>query len=131
MDSEKIVQRHLGMVALQAYLRTNGNSLDAISAIEFLDGQLQAFYDYLAAFAVSPDDILVSAGTQAALQSYKGALENGLSELKGKRDRHPELSETDGGAGSGKKSLLDARYEEGIIPTYLFPKMLSAPLFPM
>lgn len=35
IGSEKIVQRHLGMVALQSYLRTKANSLDAISAIEF------------------------------------------------------------------------------------------------
>lgn len=122
VDSEKIVQRHLGMVALQAYLRVIGNSLDAISAMEFLDDRFQAFYTYLAAFEISPNDILVPVGAQAALQSYKSALKNALSDLKGKRDRHPELFETDGGTGSGKKSLLDALYEEGIIPTYSFPK---------
>lgn len=122
VGSEKIVQRHLGMVALQAYLRVTGNSLDAIPAMEFLDDRLQAFQAYLAAFEISPNDILVPAGAQGALQSYKGALENGLSELKEKRDRHPELFETDDGADSGKRSLLDALYEEGIIPTYSFPK---------
>ena len=49
-------------------------------------------------------------------------MKNALSDLKGKRDRHPELFETDGGTGSGKKSLLDALYEGGIIPTYSFLK---------
>lgn len=69
--SKKLVQRHLGMVALQAYLRVGGNSLDAISAMEFLDDRFQAFYAYLAVFEICPNDIRVPAGARAAMQSYK------------------------------------------------------------
>ena len=57
-----------------------------------------------------------------ALDSYKDALSTALAQLKTKRDKHPELFETDDGSESGRKSLLDALYEEGIIPTYSFPK---------
>lgn len=122
IGSEKIVQRHLGMVALQSYLREKMNSLDAISAIEFLDDHLQAFICFLTDFNVNEDDILVPSESKKALQSYKEALEKSLVNLKQKRDNHPELFETDDGNESGKKSLLDALYEEGIIPTYSFPK---------
>ena len=122
IGSEKIVQRHLGMVALQSYLRTKANSLDAISAIEFLDDHLQPFSGFLTTFKISENDILVPANSQGALYSYKGDLEKSLFALKQKRDNHPELFETDDNSDSGKKTLLDALYEEGIIPTYSFPK---------
>lgn len=46
ISSEKITQRHLGMVALQTYLREKSNSLDAIPAIEFLDEHLQPFSSF-------------------------------------------------------------------------------------
>lgn len=110
------------MVALQTYLREKSNSLDAIPAIEFLDEHLQPFSRFLEIFEISKDDILVPVGSKGALGSYKDELEKSLSALKQKRDDHPELFETDDSSDSGKKSLLDALYEEGVIPTYSFPK---------
>lgn len=56
------------------------------------------------------------------MDSYKGELEKSLAALKQKRDDHPELFEADDSSDSGKKSLLDALYEGGVIPTYSFPK---------
>lgn len=45
-----------------------------------------------------------------------------MDQLKEKRDKHPELFETDDDSESGRKSLLDALFEDGVIPTYSFPK---------
>lgn len=120
--SEKIVQRHLGMTALHEYLTRKHNSLDAITAIEFLDNHLQSFSDFLKTFKISENDVLVPSNSKAALNSYAGVLTDALSALKHKRDQHPELFETDNGEKYRKKSLLDALYEEGVIPTYSFPK---------
>ena len=120
--SEKIVQRHLGMVALQAYLQLKGNSLDVIPAIDFLDENLQDFCGFLDTFAIDCMSILVPINSQKALRSYKSSLKDSLSVLKLKRDAHPELFESDGSGDSSKKTFLDALYEEGIIPTYSFPK---------
>lgn len=122
IGSEKIVQRHLGMVALQSYLREKTSSLDEISAIDFLDNHLQSFVGFLSEFSIKEDDILVPAVSRGALSSYKASLEDSLEDLYQKRVAHPELYETDDGNESGKKSFLDALYEEGIIPTYSFPK---------
>ena len=122
IGSEKIVQRHLGMVALQAYLRIRGESMDAIPAIDFLDQHLDAFMGFLDMFEISEHDVLVPAESKVALRSYKAVLQNALTALKQKRDDHPELFETDDSSDNGKKSFLDALYEEGIIPTYSFPK---------
>lgn len=121
-SSEKIVQRHLGMVALQTYLMIKFESLDAIPAITFLDEHLEPLASYLKTFKIQEDDILVPFQSRQVLSNYKDALSSALDQLKEKRDKHPELFETDDGSESGRKSLLDALYEEGIIPTYSFPK---------
>lgn len=122
ISSGKIVQRHLGMVVMQSYLKEKSFSLDAIPAIEFLDKHLQPFYAYMQLFEIADNDILIPANSKKALQSYKQELNDALNRLKAKREKHPELFETDDGSDSGRKSLLDALYEEGVIPTYSFPK---------
>ena len=122
ISSEKIIQRHLGMVALQSYLANAATSMDAISAIDFLDEHLPDFIKFLTNYTISEPDILVPKDSQAAIYNYKESFQQALLGLKHKRDSHPELYETDDSSDSGKKSLLDALYEEGIIPTYSFPK---------
>lgn len=42
--------------------------------------------------------------------------------MKNRRDEHPELFGVESSNNKNTKSLLDALYEEGIIPTYSFPK---------
>ena len=120
--SEKIVQRHLAMTALQAYLKTKDISLDTITAIDFLDNHINAFLTFLKSFRIDEADILVPEKSKKGLYSYASALEVSLFDLKQKRTAHPELYDTDNGNESEKKSFLDALYEEGIIPTYSFPK---------
>lgn len=122
ITSEKIIQRHLSLVALQSYLEKVETSLDAIPALEFLDDHLQAFESFLAKYEVNKEGVLIPMGAQTALETCKEALTRSLVLLKQKRDVHPELFETDGGVFARKKSLLDTLYEEGIIPTYSFPK---------
>ena len=122
ISSEKIVQRHLGMTALQSYMNMIGSSLDAIPAIDFLDNRMHSFSEYLLSYKIDKDDILVPIQSQNALYNYSIALEDSLNELKQKRNTHPELFETENGSNLTQKSLLDALYEEGIIPTYSFPK---------
>lgn len=121
INSEKIVQRHLNMIALQSYLKSKGFSLDDISASEFLDEHLRPFEAYLKSYEISANDILIPREAKDALLSYKAALLAALGSLKQKRDAHPELFEAAYEQGPSK-SLLDALYEEGIIPTYSFPK---------
>lgn len=122
IGSEKIVQRHLSMVAIQVYLREKSNSMDAIPAVDFLDNHLLSFNGFLSTFEIQRNDNLVPKGSSQALNSYKNELTAALSSLKKKRDDHPELFVTDDSNDNGCKSLLDALYEEGIIPTYSFPK---------
>lgn len=119
--SEKIVQRHLNMVVLQAYLREQTCRMDQISALSFFAENWTDFQKYMSAFTINPNMALVPPEDAGILQSCQPELLSSLSRLADKVKRHPELFEGDG---KGRKavSLLDALYEEGIIPTYSFPK---------
>lgn len=122
IGSTKIIQRHLCMIALQAFMRVKAMSLDSVSAIEFLDEHLKAFEAFLRDYSINSQSILIPQNSEDALLDYKDVLVDRLTLLHRKRCDHPELFETDSGSETGRKSLLDALYEEGIIPTYSFPK---------
>lgn len=120
ISSEKLIQRHLNMIALQEFLKRESSSLELMSAADFVDEKLDAFQDFLQAFQMS-DCVLIPASYQGSCQFKEPLLEE-LQKLKAKKDAHPELYQIPDGVTTKSKSLLDALYEEGIIPTYSFPK---------
>ena len=120
ITSEKLIQRHLGMITLQDYLKSITSSLESISAIDFLDNKLDEFKAFQSKYKVT-DKILIP-NTYWGATDYREILSIGLDQLKAKRDAHPELYQVPNGVTFKSKSLLDALYEEGLIPTYSFPK---------
>lgn len=121
--SEKLLQRHLAMVILQEFLTQNSISLDTVSAAAFLDGSLDSFKNYIASYGIKKASLLLPSDATFHYQSFVDDLVSAFDRLKIKRDSHPELFGVDEGAKEGDaKVLLDALYEEGIIPTYSFPK---------
>ncbi|MBR0455593.1 MAG: DEAD/DEAH box helicase [Firmicutes bacterium] len=123
VSSVKLLRRHLNMVVLQEYLKSIYSSLDTISAAGFLDQKLHEFLKYLDQFQVSKDDILLNNKSTFDMAGFREDLTDALIRLKAKRDVHPELfGVTENGEVVNAKELLDALYEEGIIPTYSFPK---------
>jgi len=119
--SEKLIQRHLRMIALQEYLLTIDMSLDTITAIDFLDDHLHEFLSYLESYNIYSNSLLIP--VDASINPLQFVIDTRVAfeTLKNKRLAHSELFESIGSNGE-KKSLLDALYEEGIIPTYSFPK---------
>lgn len=120
ITSEKLVQRHLGMVTLQDYLKSIHSSLESMAAIEFLDNYLDAYKAYQKQYKVT-DKVLIP-DSYGGAEDYRIILSKGLDALKKKKDDHPELYQIPNGVTTKSKSLLDALYEEGLIPTYSFPK---------
>lgn len=120
-DSEKLIQRHLSLIAIEEYLREKGFSIDSISAIDFIDNHIEPFKGFLTSFDISPEDVLIPRNGQSALYSYKNSFISSLLALCKKREDHPELYDDESDERSTKKSLLDSLYEEGVIPTYSFP----------
>ena len=113
IHSTKLIHRHLSMIALQDFMTSIRSSLDTLNASSFVDEHLADFKHYLAGWKVSSSSLLVD--DDVDLAEFRGALCADLDSLKRKKDSHPEMYELG-------KSLLDALYEEGIIPTYSFPK---------
>lgn len=123
ISSEKLLQRHLNMIVLQEFLARRGKSLDALPAVSFIDDYLEDFIGELGEFQIADDSILVPEKKTLNAENFRESLTEDLDELAQKRTDHPELFGVDGDIISkDAKSLLDALYEEGIIPTYSFPK---------
>ena len=120
-SNEKIVHRHLNMIAIQEYLHRNNSSIDKISVAEFLNYHLESFGVFLNDFICSPAPVLLPKNTKVDAESFNKDLQEKLSKIKNSLLTHPEfygIKED----GTSTKSLLDSLYEEGIIPTYSFPK---------
>ncbi|MBD5083983.1 MAG: DEAD/DEAH box helicase [Clostridiales bacterium] len=128
--SEKLLQRHLSMVLLQEFLKMKqialldeSMSLDALPAATFLDNYLEEFQQYVFAYVPNRESVLFPKGAHIELPTFRAELVEALVQLKEKWTRHPELyGVRDGVITDNAKSLLDALYEEGVIPTYSFPK---------
>jgi len=120
ISSEKLLWRHMSIIVISKFLRSIDSSLDVIEAIEFFDEHYNDFKTFLMGFndysgAVLPANVSIEFASQ-----HKSYVLNGLDELRKRCADHPELYESvDDSKG---KSLLDALYEESIIPTYSFPK---------
>lgn len=123
IQSEKLLQRHLNMIVLQEFLAKKYSSLDQMTAVLFLDEALDEFIEYLPTVAISQGDLLVPAGITVDMEDFRKELITSLKLLQEKRNTHPEqFGALPNVPPDKQKTLLDALYEEGIIPTYSFPK---------
>lgn len=117
------MQRHLNMIALQEFLASKHSSLDELPAVLFLDEVLDEFMDFLQDFKIPRKSELVPANAVLDMDAFRNEFAESLKNLKEKRNTHPEQFEAIPNTSVNKqKMLLDALYEEGIIPTYSFPK---------
>lgn len=117
IQSEKLLRRHICMITIQDFLNKKNTSLDILSANQFLDNYMEDFSLFLSQYKI--EEGLLPDHTAIEWQPFKSELLTQMKNMKEKRDKHPELF---GLQASKAKALLDALYEEGIIPTYSFPK---------
>lgn len=125
IHSEKLLQRHFIMVVLQEYLATINESLEGIPAVRFLDNNTGDFIHYIRDYHYDANDSLLPGNTKFDKDKCVEFVRNALNEIISKRNRHPELYGIDPVTGQISDKpivLLDVLYEEGIIPTYSFPK---------
>lgn len=120
IQSEKLLYRHMNMIAIQAFLKPKGQSLDDIDTISFFEEYWDEFTHYLNGFDVSSNTVLLQSYSMELILRIRKQLAQEMQKLNEKRIAHPELY--GGKATLNKKTMLDALYEEGIIPTYSFPK---------
>ena len=121
VSSEKLLWRHMNLIILKSFLEDNKQeSLDDIGTISFFDEKQKAVFQYIEQYSYYHDNVLLFECSSEFIREHKKQLVDYLEQLNQKRLNHPELFE---GTFQGReKSLLDSLYEEGIIPTYSFPK---------
>ena len=126
IKSSKLIQRHLNMVILEEFMLKKRESMDSLPAATFLDNELRDFEKFVSGYEVK-DAVLIPQGFRVAENQIHEELMKALMNIKKKRNDHPELfGVIDTGNGTSitdnAKSLLDSLYEEGVVPTYSFPK---------
>ena len=123
IQSGKLINRHMNMIVIQKFLSAVHSSMDKITAASFLDTYLKKFALFLRQYSIPAYDVLIPSAINFDWDGFKSGLLKSVQMLKEKRDNHPELYGAENDSGYlNAKSLLDALYEEGIIPTYSFPK---------
>ena len=122
ITSYKLLQRHVGMVVFQKYLNSCQSSLDTMSARMFCDEHLDKFLRYMKTYSLNENGCLLPKESKFNYDDFVVAMTKSMRLLKEKRDKHPEMFGSGEAYFDKEKSLLDALYEEGIIPTYSFPK---------
>lgn len=124
INSEKLIQRHLGIVIIEEYLNSleeNREGLDHFHASDFLDDYLDDFKNFLDHYEIIDTEVLLPKNFKES--DYKKEIWSGLTHIKNLYQNHKELFIIEYDENHAKyKSLLDALYEEGLIPTYSFPK---------
>lgn len=122
ISSPKLLQRHISIVMYQEYLETILSSLDRMSAAVFVDKHIDSFINYVKDYYWEKTTTLLPEGFEFDIDSLVESLQSTLSIIQKKCNNHPELFGITDNSPEGTKSLLDALYEEGGIPTYSFPK---------
>ena len=120
--SPRLLHRHLAMVSLQCYFEQNGlGGLDEFPVVEFMDSHMETFLEFLDIWPVVRDGILLDQTAEIAKEEFYQNLHKALTLLREKCQKHPEFYVSEGW-NAKPMSMLDALYEEGVIPTYSFPK---------
>lgn len=123
IQSKKLIFRHLNMVLLQEFTASIEASLDSLPACVFLEKELEKCFSYIDRYTFDYSDDLIPDNKPVDSFYFRKNLKEDLLKLKLKYDHHPELfGARESSELIGQKNLLDALYEEGIIPTYSFPK---------
>lgn len=116
--SQKLLYRHLKLIILNETARRYGSSLDGMSAVAFVE-QLDTMLSLIRGFEAV--DVGLSKAQSAYIPDCKCILRRELLSFAEKVRSHPDVYGT-ALEERRRKSMLDALYEEGIIPTYSFPK---------
>jgi ATP-dependent helicase YprA (DUF1998 family)/Zn finger protein HypA/HybF involved in hydrogenase expression len=119
IKSEKLLFRHVNLIAIQQFLIDKDSSVDDITAIGFSECESE-FFAFLKTFSLKDEDVLIPVKSKEFIVSVKNELQGSIKKLNNKIKLHPAIYEKNNYRKA--KSLLDALYEESVIPTYSFPR---------
>ena len=121
VKSPKLIERHYALIVLNQTVRKLGYDLDSLSALSFFKENTEQVRNFLRGAIEKVQSSQLFQNYITDTNTFEGKMQVSLERLKQKIDTHPDQY-GEGAKPNQQKSLLDALYEEGIIPTYSFPK---------
>ena len=121
VNSKKLVRRHLSMIILNEFLNAHSSSIDGCLTKDFFDDYHNSFCNFIESFSFSQVqlDTLIPRGLDLNLFEVLKNLNQSLYDLRDKVDEYPERYSS---GNEEKVTLLDSLFDEGLLPTYSFPK---------
>lgn len=121
IGSIKLVKRHLFIIIFNEFYKSKNSSIDECLTIDFFENDFTEFQRFLKNFRFTDNQekVLIPDGVEINTKEITKELENSLLKLKGDVELHPEKYAEHN---EEKVTLLDSLFNEGLLPTYSFPK---------
>lgn len=119
--SDRLIRRHLFIEIFKTFYAKQNVSIDEILTQEFYDQDYESFHQFINQFDLSETErgILLPLKSTLDLVILREELKDALMALKTDVEKHPEKYDPEN---EEKVTLLDSLYNEGLIPTFSFPK---------
>lgn len=120
VSSKKLIRRHLYIVALNNFFRCKGRSIDECNTVEFFESYFIEFSSFIKDNLFTEDEIKILIPTRLdidIIKSMKNLIDE-LNVLKEDVTNHPEKYDEN----NMNMTLLDSLFDQGLLPTYSFPK---------
>lgn len=123
INNNKLIYRHLNMVIMTDFMSQYDVGIDQLELNDFFSQYFEEFSAYLGDYEKSGDElkILIPEFISIDLTAFKKQYQLKLDEMKNKYEKNPLIYANDMSKNK-MKTLMDALFDEGILPTYSFPK---------
>ena len=122
IKSNKLIERHLHLIILNQMARQIGYDLNSLGTLTFFAEDQNSVIRIIRSISLEKEKTEFSEKYTGLFETVYDDLVVALDKLRQKAEAHPELYIDESSWNSSEKPLLDALYEEGLIPTYSFPK---------
>ncbi|HHY82762.1 MAG TPA: DUF1998 domain-containing protein, partial [Clostridiales bacterium] len=121
VENEKLLKRHISMVAINSFMSSFGASIDEYPVVDFFKELYSRYKEYLTYWTLKEADVFLLLPKKYSFiaDKFKKWMIAELDKIKEMVEKRPELFSSDNGE---KKTVLDVLFEEGVLPTYSFPK---------
>ena len=118
VHNHTLLMRHSTLIAFHDFFVPAGIDMDKLPARDFLKDYQKDFLDFLQNWqGRSSKEINEKSINPVLVEDAKKECAKGIKEIDFRYQKHPELFGKD-------VSLLDALYQDGLVPTYSFPKSI-------
>jgi len=125
INNEKLIFRHLNVIYLTDYLLNRGTDVNELGIIDFMDKNYNHFIEYFKTYDINKKTLsnLVPEQMLCLVDKLRNDFINNLENLSIKVSRFRcNYYNSNSDDKQIQKSLLDVLLEEGIFPTYSFPR---------